>query len=273
MFGALSSSKRLAAPSGDLRNSCEIFRTAIKNGCTKVRSYTAGFDDLLPFVAFCERIDSGILPETSVRAWRLRKAHVFPMKFRSGLFGLLLLSLAALPASAATELRFSTGLSAAQKIEAGLDHLSADQIATIDALVQRTVPTTDEVKTPAPPIRFSQRLAATERAAAGLDQLSADELSQLDTFVAAQATAEPTKSVPPFKPDDWTHRLRVHGSVTLGIGGGHGYSTRFAEGEIEIYDPVTGVRLSVAYGTSRDKFTLPAGWAYLRPLPRDFQRR
>jgi len=194
------------------------------------------------------------------------------MKLRSGLLGLFLLALAAWPVRAA-DLQFSASLSAAQKAEAGLDHLSADQVAVVDALVRRTAPTADQDKTSATALPFSQRLADTERAAAGLDRLSASELSRLNALVVEQTAAEPTKSVPTFKADDWAHRLTVHGSVTLGIAGGHGFSSRFAEGEVEVFDPVTGMRVTIGYGTERGKYTLPAGLDYLRPMPRELQRR
>jgi hypothetical protein len=193
------------------------------------------------------------------------------MNLRPGLFGLFILAVIALPASA-TDIRFSTGLSPTQMVESGLDHLTAEQIAVIDALVRRTAPSSAESNGPSAALPFSQRLAATERAAAGLDRLGAGELGRLDALVAEETAVALAKPVPAYKPDTWAQRLKVHGAVTFGIGGGHGYSTRFAESEVEIYDPVTGMSLTVGYGTSRDKFSGPASWTYRRPMESNFQR-
>ena len=211
------------------------------------------------------------MAETIVCARRLNTANLLLMNLRSGLFGLFVLAVIALPASA-TDIRFSTGLSPAQKVESGLDHLTPEQIAVIDALVRRTAPSSDESNGLSAALPFSQRLAVTERAAAGLDRLSPGELGRLDALVAEQIAVPPTKSVPAYVADNWAQRLKVHGAVTFGIGGGHGYSTRFAESEVEIYDPVTGMRLTVGYGTSRDKFSGPASWTYRRPMESGFQR-
>lgn len=157
-----------------------------------------------------------------------------------------LLGLGALAAAAGPEADFSASLSPAQYAAAGLPRLSRDQLAVLDGEVARDGLDAAVSPTGAAGIPFSSRRAPVQRSRDGLALLAPAELAQLDALVAqrlaapaalaASATnpgpgptgggtlAMPAGSV---APDAWeTGPLppRVHGSVSLTVGGGKGGS-------------------------------------------------
>src|SRR5882724_1394380 len=85
-------------------------------------------------------------------------------------------------ALAAEDIRLSKTLALGEFADAGLQHLTSDQIAILDALVRRDmaanlrVPAAKETRA----ARFTQRLSADERKNAGLTLLTADQLVRLD---------------------------------------------------------------------------------------------
>jgi hypothetical protein len=183
------------------------------------------------------------------------------MKRRMLLLAAALLA-AALPATIrATDLvRFSQVLTAEQRSATGLDRLTADQIAMLDALVHRddtnAVPATAAHPRPS---RFLQRLNADERRNAGLAQLSADELARLDALVEQRvplripvaapisAATAPTVEIERVRP-------QIHGSVMLGMGwGSGGYSEMGGAMVVDYYDPAHNLDITMGYSEVRTK--------------------
>ena len=156
--------------------------------------------------------------------------------------------------------RFSQVLSAEQRAATGLDQLTSDQLAVLDALVRHddayAVPSTPAHPRPA---RFSQRLNADERRNAGLTRLSADQRARLDALVEqrvplhvsfaapAAVAATPTVEVERVRP-------QIHGAVTLGMGwGSGGYSEMGGSMVVDYYDPAHGLDLLMGYSEVRTK--------------------
>ncbi len=177
---------------------------------------------------------------------------------------LLLVALLLAAASTATVragdlMRFSQVLTAEQRAATGLDQLSSDQLAVLDALVRHD----DAYAVPATaahprPERFSQRLNADERRNAGLTRLSSDQLARLDALVeqrvplhipvatAASRAAEPTVEVERVRP-------QIHGEVTLGMGWGGGYSEMGGSMVVDYSDPAHGLDLLMGYSEVHTK--------------------
>jgi hypothetical protein len=156
--------------------------------------------------------------------------------------------------------RFSQVLTAEQRAATGLDQLTSDQLAVLDALVRHddayAVPSTASHPRPE---RFSQRLNADERRNAGLTRVAADQLARLDALVeqrvpvrspvasAAPRAAAPTVEVERVRP-------QIHGEVTLGMGwGGGGYSEMGASMVVDYSDPAHGLDLLMGYSEVHTK--------------------
>ena len=184
-----------------------------------------------------------------------------PMKRRMLLLAAALLAVALTAAVRAADFtRFSQVLTAEQRVATGLDQLTSDQLAVLDALVRHddayAVPSTAEHPRPA---RFSQRLNADERRNAGLARLSADQLTRLDDLVEqrvplrvpvvapASAATTPTVEVERVRP-------QIHGAVTLGMGwGSGGYSEMGGSMVIDYSDPAHGLDLLMGLSEVRTK--------------------
>jgi hypothetical protein len=187
---------------------------------------------------------------------------------------------AALPAGAASAAsaepavaaRFSQSLANPERTAAGLERLSSDQIAVLDALVRRDLTaqaTPRRADAPPPPARFSQRLTADELRNAGLATLTALELTQLDEFVARRISSSLARvllSPPTFVPLSVRARVaeakpktaEIHGSFTLGFGfGSGGYSERFGGMTLTYEDPVRNFAVSFSYSESHIKGAAP----------------
>jgi hypothetical protein len=172
--------------------------------------------------------------------------------------------------------RFSQSLSTADRATAGLERLSSDQIAVIDALVRRDITaqaTPRRIDAPATAARFSQRLSADERRNAGFALLTEEELTRLDAFVernSAPILARTLLAPPTFVPLSIRARVaetvkptapEIHGSFTFGLGFGKGYSERFGGVTLTYEDPARNLAVSFSYSETHVK---GAGPYYLR---------
>lgn len=179
--------------------------------------------------------------------------------------------------------RFSQTLSSSERSEAGLDRLSSDQVAVLDALYRRDLATQAaprRASAPAASALFSQRLSAEERSSAGLALLTADEVARLDTLVERQGApmlaavaARPTGSLASSGYVPLSVRARVaeakaapeiHGSFTFGLGFGKGYSEQFGGITLNYVDPDRKFALSLSYSESHIKGAgpYPCGYGY-----------
>jgi len=183
-------------------------------------------------------------------------------------------------AGEAIEPRFSQTLPAAELKAAGIDRLSSDQVAALDALIRRDL--ADQAaprrRDPPPPARFSQRLSADERRVAGLTLLTEAELTQLDAAAEHYATATLARTLlaaPIFVPAGMRELPRegkagpeIHGSFTLGFGMGKGgYSEKFGSTTLRLEDPAHGFTLNVGYSESRTTSPFPYRLAPSSPPP------
>ena len=187
--------------------------------------------------------------------------------------GLLALAPAVAPAAEAAALaRFSQSLATPDRSAAGLDRLSSDQLAVLDALVRRDLVAQSAPRrtdTPAPPARFSERLSDDERRNAGLAALTAAELARLDACAERNANAILARTLlspPTFVPLSVRARVaettkatgpEIHGSFTLGLGVGKGYSERFGGMTLTYEDPVRNFAVSFSYTESHLKGAAP----------------
>ncbi len=187
--------------------------------------------------------------------------------------------LAAPPAGAASPVsadgvaasRFSPSLSTRDRTAAGLDRLSSDQVAVLDALVRRDLAAQAAPRrADAPPLapRFSLRLSADERRNAGLGLLTETELAQLELFVErriSSALGQVLLAPPTFVPLSVRARVaeakpqtpEIHGSFTLGMGFGKGYSEKFGGMTLTYEDPVRNFAVSFSYAESHIKGAAP----------------
>jgi 2-oxo-4-hydroxy-4-carboxy--5-ureidoimidazoline (OHCU) decarboxylase len=194
---------------------------------------------------------------------------------------MLLLAVALLAAALtatvrATDLtRFSQVLTAEQRAATGLDQLTSDQLAVLDALVRHddayAVPSTPAHPRPA---HFSQRLSADERRNAGLTRLSPDQLARLDALVEQRVPLRVPFVAPAAgatTPAVEVERVRpqIHGSVTLGMGwGSGGYSEMGGSMVVDYYDPAHNLDLLLGYSEVHTK-----GPVYYRNCPDGFLPR
>ena len=163
--------------------------------------------------------------------------------------------------------RFSQSLATAERHAAGLDRLSSDEIAVIDALVRRDLATQSAPRrgeAPAGPGRFSQRLTADERRTAGFAVLTEAELLKIDRLAdrnAASLLSRTLLAPPTFVPLSIRARVaeakatgpEIHGSFTLGMSVGKGYSERFGGMTLTYEDPVRNFAVSFSYMESHVK--------------------
>jgi hypothetical protein len=161
------------------------------------------------------------------------------------------------------DIRFSSTLSAAQQAETGLDRLSTDNVAVIDALVRQDIAATRVRDNTIRTTRFSQRRTDHERDIAGLDHLTADQLAKLDAFVALRMPAPvlaPDASLAYASVSLDTNAPRVtverpgpeiHGSFSLTYGWSKAGSIRGGESVITYVDPARGFSLTMGYSQYR----------------------
>jgi hypothetical protein len=172
------------------------------------------------------------------------------------------LMLAAAASAAPADGRFSEKLTDAERQACGLDRLTSDQVAALNALVHRdatVVLVSDGVSAPK---RFSTRLFPDEFRSAGLDRLTPPQLARLDALVdASLGRVDPTATLTsaPASPPPTTEMTQphpfpeIHGmvSLTYGFGGG----TSFKEATTALYwvDPTHHLEIDVAYSELQGK--------------------
>jgi hypothetical protein len=160
--------------------------------------------------------------------------------------------------------RFSEGLADAERKTCGIDVLSSDQVAVLNALVRREALVSFSEAPAAKP--FSQRLASDEFRAAGLGRLTPVQLAQLDFLFGAslnhpESTAAgaipPAAALPPpaLAASSVTERAppEIHGLISLGYGWGGGASVRTEETALEYIDPTHHFELNASYSAAQAK--------------------
>ena len=170
--------------------------------------------------------------------------------------GCLLTAIA--PGSHAQDGRFSKTLTAPERTDAGLESLSADQLAVLDALIRRDAKINLAPDAAHPvPARFSQRISLEERASAGLDSLSETELVRLDAWVTRQSSGNLPSVVsratrPAMSPESSSPAPEIHGMVSFTFGAGQGgYREMGGYMMLDYQDPAHGLDLLVGYGEMR----------------------
>ena len=161
-------------------------------------------------------------------------------------------------------------LSAEQRTTAGLDHLSTAEQTALNTLVAREVAFARQGKVRAFAGTFATRRHGTEAQAAGLDRLTPEEQARLDDYVSAALAAGPVKPEPkelPARAVTGGNRLQIHGSISLALGWGGGGSFRAGSIDTDIYDPDTGLHLSLGVGEFSGKGWWPCAAGYPRYDP------
>jgi hypothetical protein len=201
-------------------------------------------------------------------------------------------ALATISRAAGTD-RFSQALDAEERRVIGIDRLTSDQVAILDALVRRDL-AGRSLSEPAtnPPTVFSQRLSADERRNAGVAGMTDDGRRRLDAAVARYQSSGMSQSLmtpPVFLPRNTVSvrprekkgkpEREVHGSFTLAYGWGDGYSTRSGSMVVNMTDPEKKYSITIGYGETHVKgnpgpgILLDRGSPYYGPLgPGDLLR-
>lgn len=168
-------------------------------------------------------------------------------------------------ATPAAEVRFSQTIGTPERPSFGLDRLSADQIAVLDALIRRDTTLRSRVNADAnAPEVFSRRITPDELRLTGLDTLPADTLARLDAAIARRQTAvlAPFLLSPPvylarpgrIETREQKRERELHGTFSLSYGWGKGgYSEKTGAMTVTMEDPDRGLAVSVGYSESHIK--------------------
>lgn len=166
----------------------------------------------------------------------------------------LLAAFAAPAGRAEDDVRFTATLTPAQRERAGLNQLTADNIAVIDGLVRQDRAASKFVNNNIDHTRFSSRRTARERDIAGLDRLSPAQLTELDNLTGqriAGTVIVPNATVTHLagtgvKPGATSHPAVIHGEIGFTYGWGQGGT--MSGGDIVLtYDDPAG-RYAVLFG-------------------------
>lgn len=167
--------------------------------------------------------------------------------------------------SAPAEMRFSQTVGTPERPLLGLDKLSADQIAVLDALIRRDTTLRSRANADAnAPDAFSRRLSADELRLTGLATLPADSLARLDAAIARRQTAvlAPFLLSPPvylarpgrIEAREQKRERELHGTFSLSYGWGKGgYSEKTGAMTVTMEDPEKGLAVSVGYSETQVK--------------------
>lgn len=178
----------------------------------------------------------------------------------------------------AAEKPFSATLSDEQKKAAGIDHLTPNQTAALDNLVQREMLLAKQGDTVGFSKEFSQRRSSPELAKAGLDKLTPQQRAQLDAQVANAIASQPRQIVATTVSKNVTSAVQgigphpeIHGSISF-VAGTSGGGRNFYGGAVtlEQTDPVKGYSIAVSYAELHGKgfpTYCPVGYAYGYPWP------
>lgn len=193
---------------------------------------------------------------------------------------MLAAGVATVPAADDTN-RFTRTLNAAERAEIGLERLSSDEAAVLDALVRRNAATRvsavarrdgkneksaadPAAAANAPATTFSERLTPDERRLAGFGRLSAEQVARVDALVERHATAAIARTLlgPPtyvprharVEPAENDDRRKIHGSFSLSYGWGKGgYSERTGSMMMTYNDPAGKYSVTIGYTESHVK--------------------
>lgn len=173
-------------------------------------------------------------------------------------------------AARASDMRFSKSLSTEDFSAAGLNRLSSDHIAILDALVRRDIAQSRLVSKEPRPAQFSDRLTATERDNAGVSLLTANEIAALDAHIAplavppasgASARFTPNSRYAPVPSVKIDRGPRIHGELTLMVAAGSDDYSAYGGGiAVTLDDPASKMALTVAYSEIHSKGGSP--WRY-----------
>jgi len=190
-----------------------------------------------------------------------------------------LLATFAVPAGRAEDdVRFSATLTPAQRERAGLNRLTADNIAIIDGLVRQDIAASKFKDNEVERTRFSQRRTARERDIAGLDRLSPAQLTELDNLTGqriAGTVIVPNAAVaylagPAVKPGVSPHSAVIHGEIGFTYGWSQGGTLSGGDFVLTASDPAGRYSVLFAYSEYHGKGMLPCyypGYGTYRPAP------
>jgi hypothetical protein len=164
---------------------------------------------------------------------------------------------AAMASAAPSNSRFSEQLTAAERQASGIELLSSDQVAALNALVHREAAAAFDAPAAPAPKPFSQRLYPDEFQAAGLNRLTAPQLSRLDGLVGSRlsqpgttaflASAPSSSSAVTVPSENGAPPPELHGMVALTYGFGGGTSFRAATTDLSYVDPSHRLEIDVGY--------------------------
>jgi hypothetical protein len=151
--------------------------------------------------------------------------------------------------------RFSLQLTPMEREETGLQRLSSDQLAILDALIRRDEQWYTGPGAPPPsPTRFSQRLSPEESKSVGLDRFDEAHRFRLDVVISRIEFGEMPVSTsgqsPKPMPQPTLARpgLEIHGMVSFTVGGGTGgYSEMGGSIALMLDDPAHNLSVFVDY--------------------------
>lgn len=164
--------------------------------------------------------------------------------------------------SVAEDIRLTKTLAPAELNEAGLQQLSSDQRAVLDALVRRDLAMSLKVTREPRAARFSERLTADEQKNSGLSLLSEIHLARLDEYVARLATPPSSgaglsnssgRSGEVVTSTTLRRAPEIHGMISLMYGAGSGGYSERGGAMVLTYDDPSGVSLAVGYSEIRTK--------------------
>jgi hypothetical protein len=171
------------------------------------------------------------------------------------MFALGALVIAAAAAGQAQETRFSQKLAATDRTAMGLEKLSSDQLAVLDALIRRDEKMYAKPDAAHPsPARFSLRIFDDEYKSAGLDLLTEAELTHLDSLVEQYEAGGPPSvaaesAATALKTDVQGPAPEIHGMISFTYGAGRGGYREMGGSMLLNYDdPAHGISLLVGYG-------------------------
>lgn len=157
--------------------------------------------------------------------------------------------------------RFSATLRPEQWTDTGLNKLTVDNVAVIDALVRADKSASEYRNNNIGTTRFSQRRNEHERTTSGLYLLTAEQIQKLDDLVAlrvARPTAQFDTSVPTprltMEPIVAAARSNpIHGAFSLTYGGGKGGSFYGGDATFIYENPVHHLSLLFNYSEYHGK--------------------
>jgi hypothetical protein len=169
--------------------------------------------------------------------------------------------------------RFTDSLTTQQRAEVGLEKLSSDNVAVINALVRQDGSTSQLRNNNVRATKFSQRRTEHERSIAGLTLLNPEEIARLDDLVGLRFAPPPsplleTASMPSILSisamDTTTtpRRPEIHGSFSLTYGWSKGGSVKGGDATLFYQDPEHRYSILFNYSEYRGKGYAP--WLYPR---------